>query len=213
MIKVVHEFLPRPLFDYLKSVVEHESEMFWNFNARNLQDDNKSSGGEQFKFGRTLFVHSNLTWAGKEIYDKELMPLFGVFKSFIEKYMQDKCKPSKMIRMKLNLYPNQGTNVKHGVHNDIQINDRPRPDIVTSVFNFNTCNGSTIFYEKDEDGNFSDKSKKVEVPSIENSIVIFNNTHPHYGITQSDTPARIVLNTNIEKHNTNDNDKPIDDYF
>ena len=56
-------------------------------------------------------------------------------------------------------------------------------------------------------------SKKVEVPSIENSIVIFNNTHPHYGITQSDTPARIVLNTNIEKHNTNDNDKPIDDYF
>ena len=85
MIKVVHEFLPRPLFDYLKSVVEHESEMFWNFNARNLQDDNKSSGGEQFKFGRTLFVHSNLTWAGKEIYDKELMLFIWRIQKFYRK--------------------------------------------------------------------------------------------------------------------------------
>ena len=33
----------KTFLDYLKSVVEHESEMFWNFNARNLQDDNKSS--------------------------------------------------------------------------------------------------------------------------------------------------------------------------
>ena len=28
-------------------------------------------------------------------------------------------------------------------------NDRPRPDIVTSVFNFHTCNGSTILLDKD----------------------------------------------------------------
>jgi len=54
-------------------------------------------------------------------------------------------------------------------------------------------------------------------------MVMFNNTHPHYGVTQSDVPARIVLNTNIEKayvdqfgpadENGRQEYKPLDDYF
>ena len=48
-------------------------------------------------------------------------------------------------------------------------------------------------------------TKEVEF-AIENSIVMFNNTHPHYGITQIYT-TRIVLNINLEKFKTNDNDE------
>ena len=52
---------------------------------------------------------------------------------------------------------------------------------------------------------------------------MFNNTHPHFGTTQNDIPARIVLNTNIAKAPVDpfsepDKDgrqtfEPLDDYF
>tara|TARA_B100000085_G_C18393777_1_gene451552 strand:+ start:34 stop:720 length:687 start_codon:yes stop_codon:yes gene_type:complete len=228
MIKIINDFLPKPLFNYMKLVVESEKGMFWNFNPRNLQPQSKASGSENYKFGKTLYVHPQLSGDGKEIYDKELMPLFGLFQQFMMEHMKPECRGSveegtecKLVRMKMNLYPNQGVNVKHGIHNDVMVNGRPRPDVVTSVFNFHNCDGSTIIYEKDEDGLYSDKSKEVVVPSTENSMVMFNNTHPHYGITQSDTPARIVLNTNIEKayvdpFGSPDKNKefvPVDDYF
>tara|TARA_B100001250_G_scaffold369926_1_gene353743 strand:- start:75 stop:764 length:690 start_codon:yes stop_codon:yes gene_type:complete len=206
MIKIIQDFLPRPLFDYMKLVVESEKGMFWNFNPRNLQPQSKASGAENFKFGKTLYVHPGLDGKNEEIYDQELMPLFGLFQQFMMVHMQPRCRgipeegtECKLVRMKMNLYPNQSEQVKHGVHNDIHANGRPRPDIITSVYNFHTCNGSTILYEKDKDGQFSDDSKEVVVPSTENSMIMFNNTHPHYGITQNDTPARIVLNTNLEK--------------
>ena len=65
------------------------------------------------------------------------------------------------------------------------------PNVVTSVFNFTYLQWINNNFDKDENGEYT---KEVEVPSIENTIVMFNCTHPHYGITQSDTPTRIVLN-------------------
>ena len=204
MIKVIKDFLPKTLFDYMKLLVESENDMSWNFNPTNLLPGDKTPGAENHKLGKTLYVHQSTSGDGKEIYDKELMTLFGLFPHYIMNHMQPKCvgKDSnvcRLLKMKMNLYVNQGVNSKHGVHSDILENGRPRTDIVTSVFNFTTCNGATIVYERDKNGNFSNDSKELVVPSIENSIVIFNNVHPHYAITQSDTSTRIVLNTNIVK--------------
>ena len=50
---------------------------------------------------------------------------------------------------------------------------------------------------------------------------MFNCPHPHYGVTQSDTPTRIVLNINLEKAYVDPMGKelgdegfePLDDYF
>ena len=65
-----------------------------------------------------------------------------------------------------------------------------------TVFNFTTCNASTTF-DKDEEGEYT---KKIVVPSLENTMQV-NNPHPHFGTTQNDTPARIVLNINLkQKH-------------
>jgi len=228
MIKVIKDFLPKTLFNYMKLLVESENDMLWNFNPTNLLPGDKTPGAENYKLGKTLYIHPSTSGDGKEIYDKELMTLFGLFPQYIMNHMQPRCvgkddNVCRLIKMKMNLYPKQGVNVKHGVHYDILENDRPRTDIVTSVFNFTTCNGSTILYERDKNGNFSNDSKELVVPSIENSIVIFNNVHPHYAITQSDTPKRIVLNTNLVKADVDsfsppdkngiEQYEPLDDYF
>lgn len=230
MIKVINNFLPKTLFNYMKLLVENENDMFWNFNPANLLPGDKTPGADNYKLGRTLYVHKSTSGDGKEIYDKELMTLFKLFPQYIMNHMQPKCVGNpkdgdvcKLFKMKMNLYPKQSVNIKHGVHSDISENGRPRSDVVTSVFNFTTCNGSTIVYERDKNGNFSNDSKELVVPSIENSIVIFNNVHPHYAITQSDTSTRIVLNTNIVKadvdsfgppdENGIEQYEPLDDYF
>jgi len=205
MIKIIQDFLPRPLFDYIKKVVENEKGMLWNFNPRNLQPQNKTKGSENYKLGKTLYVMPLLSSNGQEVYDTELMPLFGIFQQYMMEHMQDRCKDekadgigTKLARMKLNCYPSQERQIDHGIHTDILGNGRPDPNVVTSVFNFHTCNGYTTIFDKDKNGDYK---KKVVVPSIENSCVMFNNPHPHFGTTQNDTQTRIVLNTNIFKTN------------
>ena len=218
MIKIIPDFLPKPLFRYLKQIVESEKGMLWCWNHRNLAPQNKAVGAENYKLGKTLYCAPELEANHIENYDKELMPLFGVFQLYMMEHMQDRCKTPEdavvLKRMKMNLYPNQETQVDHGIHNDIWIDGRARPDIVTAVFNFTTCNGSTTIFDKDEEGKYT---KKIVVPSLENTIVMFNNTHPHFGTTQSDTPARIVLNINLAKapinNLNNENFEAIDDYF
>ena len=218
MIKIIPDFLPNPLFKYLKQIVENEKGMLWCWNHRNLAPQNKAVGAENYKLGKTLYCAPELEANHIENYDKDLMPLFGVFQLYMMEHMQDRCKTPEdavvLKRMKMNLYPNQETQVDHGIHNDIWIDGRARPDIVTAVFNFTTCNGSTTIFDKDEEGKYT---KKIVVPSLENTIVMFNNTHPHFGTTQSDTPARIVLNINLAKapinNLNNENFEAIDDYF
>ena len=218
MIKIIPDFLPKPLFRYLKQIVESEKGMLWCWNERNLAPQNKAVGAENYKLGKTLYCAPELEANHIDNYDKELMPLFGVFQLYMMEQMQDRCKTPEdavvLKRMKMNLYPNQETQVDHGIHNDIWIDGRARPDIVTAVFNFTTCNGSTTIFDKDEEGKYT---KKIVVPSLENTIVMFNNPHPHFGTTQSDTPARIVLNINLAKapinNFNNENFEPIDDYF
>ena len=201
MIKVIQDFLPRPLFDYMKRLVENEQGMLWNFNPRNLRPQNNAKGSENYKLGKTLYVVPHLTTNGQEIYDKELMPLFGVFQQFMMEHMVPECKDenlggTKLVRMKMNCYPSQDRQVDHGIHTDILAGGKPDPTVVTSVFNFHTCNGSTTLFDKDKDGNYT---KKLVVPSVENSMIMFNNPTPHFGTTQNDTQTRIVLNTNIHK--------------
>ena len=224
MIKIIPDFLPTPLFKYLKQIVESEKGMLWCWNWRNLSPQNKAVGAEHYKLGKTIYCAPELEANGIENYDKELMPLFGVFQLYFMEHFQDRCKTPQdkvlLKRLKLNLNPNQETQIDHGIHNDIWLDGidkaRPGPDpnVVTGVFNFHTCNGSTTIFDKDEQGKYT---KKVVVPSFENTAVMFNNTHPHFGTTQNDTPARIVLNINLAKapvdNFAGEPYEPVDDYF
>jgi|TARA_B100001094_G_scaffold86296_1_gene82671 hypothetical protein len=239
MIKIIKDFLPKPLFDYMQTMVHNKGGqdsqgLQWSFNERNLKEDDTTPGAENYKFGKNLYIApGSQDGRNPEIYDRDLMPLFGLFQTFMMSHMEKRCQINeeknrdnwgnfnsecRLIRMKMNLYPNKGKQVKHGVHNDIFSNGRPNPNVVTAVFNFTDCNGSTVILDKDKNGEYT---KEVEVPSVANTIAMFNCPHPHYGVTQSDTPTRIVLNINLEKAYVDPMGKelgdegfePLDDYF
>ena len=66
MIKVIKDFFPKPVFDYMKLLVESEKGMLWNFNPTNLQPGDRTPGAENHKLGKTLYVHPSLSGDGKD---------------------------------------------------------------------------------------------------------------------------------------------------
>jgi len=184
MIKIISNFLPQTLFNYLLKIVENEN-FDWNWNNETIRGDG------EWKMGKTLYAYPGLSSFRQEVYDKELLPLFGVIKDFQDEQLENKY---NLIKLKLNLYPNQGKQVKHGIHTDITSNGKPDRNVITSVFNFHTCNGYTNIIKDD--------GSEKNIPSIANSIVIFSGFLQHYGVTQSDTTRRIVLNMNVLKNDS-----------
>ena len=91
MIKVIKDFFPKPVFDYMKLLVESEKGMLWNFNPTSLQPEDKTPGSENHKIGKTLYIHPSISGDGKEVYDQELMMLFGLFQQYMMTHMQPKC--------------------------------------------------------------------------------------------------------------------------
>ena len=89
---------------------------------------------------------------------------------------------NKFLRIKANLYSNQGKKIKHRKHHDwTDANNKPDKDVKICILNFTSCNGGTVIKEK-------------EVQSKENQMIFFNNTDEHFGITQDDVDSRILLN-------------------
>ena len=184
MIKVVKDFLPQTLFKFMKDYVEDEKVSWkWQDNSTYHKDTATVKADGKFKFGKTIYTHPALNPDNKEFINEKYMSIFGVFVDFQNEHQSHKTE--HLIKMKLNLYPNEGKQVQHGTHKDIVDKDSNDVDsvITTSVFNFHTSNGYTCI-------------GKEKVPSVANQIVIFNQQE-HYGVTQSDIPRRIVLNTNI----------------
>ena len=88
----------------------------------------------------------------------------------------------KFLRIKANLYTNQGKKIKHRKHHDwTDGNNKPDEEVKICILNFTTCNGATVIKDK-------------EVKSKENQMIFFSNTDEHYGITQDDKDSRILLN-------------------
>ena len=196
MIKVVKDFLPQPLFKFMKDFVEDEKVSWkWQDNSTYHKDTAAVKADKMFKFGKTIYTHPALNPDNKEFINEKYMSIFGVFVDFQNEHQSHKTE--HLIKMKLNLYPNEGKQVQHGTHKDIYSAHIPLSpkhmtrmgeDVLdkttlTSVFNFHTCNGYTCI-------------GKEKIPSVANQIVIFNQTE-HYGVTQSDIPRRIVFNMNV----------------
>ena len=184
MIKVIDNFLPKPVFKTLLDAVEDEY-FQWEWQNDSIFNPHTNTGDGHFKFGKPIYMHPNLNTVGNTA-DNKYIKLFEIFRNYQEEII-----PSKfLVKLKLNLYPNQGKQVKHGRHSDVSNGGVPDPNIITSVFNFHTCNGYTAIEKED-------KTEEI-VPSVANQIVIFSNAY-HYGVTQSDIPRRIVLNMNVSK--------------
>ena len=88
----------------------------------------------------------------------------------------------ELLRVKANLYTNQNKEVKFGKHIDNQY----EREFWTSIYYVNSNNGKTYIGKKG-------------VPSVANSIVIFDGQTPHYGTVQTDTPVRLLINVIFRK--------------
>lgn len=166
-MKQIDNFLIPPYFDKLKEIV-YSPNFNWFYQPSSLNDLERCNN---FMFTHKLW---DLNDGNNSNYFTEFWHLFLYLKH------HTKCK--ELLRMRLNLYTNQNKKIYHGKHYDITKEDgKPHEDITIAVFNFTSCNGSTIVDGK-------------EFRSKENSAVIFPNTLEHQGTIQTDTNTRVVLN-------------------
>ena len=94
-------------------------------------------------------------------------------------------KNQKLMRIKSNLYTNQGENTEMKPHKDFVDLDY---DFKTCIFNLTTCNGGTVLLIDNEE---------VLIPSVENQLIVFDGNIEHFGITQTDKKVRVLINYNF----------------
>lgn len=172
MVKVVSNLLPDIFFNRLKNILDDSSAVFdWYWNSTTAKDFEKKPLDNNFMFTHLLF-HKDINH--KAAHFETFLPIIY----FLNKHTVSE----KLIRMKLNLYPNQNKRITHAKHNDIVDDSTFEPvDCTITVFNFTTCNGGTIINNK-------------EYSSNANEALIFHNEIKHQGFTQTDTERRIILN-------------------
>ena len=130
-----------------------------------------------------MFTHMLAAVDPTILEDSPMEEKSGWFKTFepIQYFINKEFKIKKLMRMKLNLYTNQQLKIKHESHVDYPT--KINQGIKTAIFNFTSCNGGT---------NINNKIVKSEA----NELHIFDNEVKHFGIVQTDTPVRMVLNIN-----------------
>ena len=164
-MKIVNSFLLEDYFKELQNLV-YSNSFAWFFQKQTttFNDDNN------FMFTHTLLNHEKI--------NSNFFSKFEPIKYFINQH--NNC--NKLLRLKANLYTNQGKKIKHRKHHDwTDANNKPNKEAKICILNFTNCNGVTVIKDK-------------EVKSKENQMIFFNNTEEHYGITQDDKDSRVVLN-------------------
>mgnify|MGYP003118435730 FL=1 len=164
MVKKEENLLPKIFLDKLVNILEGYN-FQWYFQKSTL--DEKKESLNNFMFSHNLYFNN-----------KELSNWFSIFEPILY-YINEKYKINQLLRMKLNLYTNQHKKIKHSSHQDF-IN-REDEDIKIGLLNFTTCDGGTNINNK-------------VYGSKRNELIVFDNYEKHYGITQTNTPTRVILN-------------------
>ena len=178
MIKIINDFLPK---EYHQAIMDDmlSNNFPWYYNPRTLEDESGVIPDDKF-----IFVHlfNNAVEVTSNWY-----PLINDMYKFIHKEQPFK----RVYRCKANLSTNQGKAVKHGAHQDLHDVE----DYITCVYQVNKNNGMTVFDDPD-------KGIYQEVPSEGNQLIIFSGNILHYGVTQTDEKARVVINFVMDNNET-----------
>ena len=162
-------FLPKDDFDKLASFV-NSSNFSWHWR------DNATRIDDKYNFHHMLYRANPEN--NREIKSSCCQPFEGLFASILQTFNGKMIVHAKMV-----LSVPRPKKEYTGVHYDLVNNDgspvHDKANIL--IFNFTTCNGGT-------------QINGIDVPSVENSAVLFSNTISHCGIIQTDTPKRILLN-------------------
>ena len=153
------DFLNQADYDNIKNIIlGDEFPWFFQHEVTYLAKDKS-----QFFWGHIFFKHNQgITSAFYKILDPILKKLN--FKA--------------LIRIKANLYSNQGKIVEHEDHSDFPFAHKG------ALFSLNTCNGSTIL------------KNNTKISSIANRMLLFNPSIPHRSSTCTDEKTRVNININ-----------------
>ena len=155
---VKDNFLNQTDFEYLKNMVMGET-FPWYF------QENVSHAGKHdvhFFWYHMFFGQRNLV----SPYAKLLDPLLK------------KLKIKALIRVKANLYPNQGKIIEHANHTDFPFKHKG------ALFSLNTCDGFTVL------------KNGTKIKSVANQILLFDASQPHHSSTCTNTKVRCNINVN-----------------
>jgi hypothetical protein len=89
-----------------------------------------------------------------------------------------KLKIKALIRIKANLYSNQGKIIEHEKHTDLPFKHKG------AIFSLNTCNGFTTLKDN------------TKIKSVANRLLLFDPSQPHYSSTCTDAKVRCNININ-----------------
>lgn len=161
-MQVHHNVLEKEKFTFLYNfLTSTRFPWFWN------NEINYPGRGEQgFQFVYTFVRNDQQLCSDKS---------FSVIQPVI-----DFLKPKSIRRIKVNLSPRDHKNTVAGMHTD----SKPWESTHSAVFYINTCNGYTLFENKEK------------VMSEENKIVVFPSQMKHSSVTATDVKRRLVLNLN-----------------
>jgi hypothetical protein len=165
--QIIHNFLSRTDFIAVKNQILNES---FPWTIHDKSDPGGMMCDERFNLQFVhVFYHSPVTIS------KYISTLDPIFKKL----------PHQMvIRVKANITSCTDTAQTYGYH--IDINEDLAKLSKTAILYLNTNNGFTQF---EDDGE--------QVPSIENSLVIFNSLDRHSGTSCTDHKYRAVINFNF----------------
>jgi len=89
-----------------------------------------------------------------------------------------KLKPKALIRIRANLFSNQGKIIEHENHSDCPFKHKG------ALFSLNTCNGFTVLKDN------------TKIKSVENRMLLFDPSLPHRSSTCTDAKVRCNININ-----------------
>jgi len=163
-----YELIENVLQDFkdLQDLWCNRDNISWYYNSSTLSGKNADNN---FMFTHALYRNDQIS---SNFYNTIQEVIFKV---------SNYSKKTKLLRVKANMYTNQGKHIYHTKHTDYEDID----EFTTAVFNFTSCNGGTVLYIDDEE---------IVVPSIENSLLVFDGNITHQGFTQTDKDNRVLLN-------------------
>lgn len=159
MVEIIDNFLEEDDFNLIKNIFLGET-INW-FYSKNIQQDIKET-----EFGHNFLCH--MIYRNDQITSQHFQTLQPVL---------EKLNPKALIRIKANMYLNQGKYIIHRSHQDFPFEHK------TALYYLNTNNGHTIIGDK-----------KIE--SVANRVILFDGSVEHSSTNCTDANRRLNINFN-----------------
>ena len=159
MIEIYDNFLEKNNFDLIKKIFFSEK-INW-FYSKNISADIKEKD-----FGHNFLCH--MIYQDNQTTSQYLQTIQPIL---------EKLNPKALIRIKANMYLNQGKYITHRSHQDFPFEHK------TALYYLNTNNGHTIIGEE-------------KINSVENRIILFDGSIEHSSTNCTDANRRLNINFN-----------------